>query len=162
MSPPNLYSQATLQRVRSAAIQEGDLVEETLFGPPSDGSSRFRRSGPAMATRLEALSTAAASLGWAFVQAADAGTAGSVPGLDGSGLPRDLAPGAERPGSPADWRRFDAAWARIRRELSAQDLIGVGVALLEFAQACRITADRLAADQLPEDRVVAGPRANCR
>jgi hypothetical protein len=94
--------------------------------------------------QLEALALAAMALGWECVQAADERGVEPCPDLDAEGLSPAMGPGSGRPGSSADWERFDAAWRRVRRELRAHDLIGVGLALIDFAQACRITADRLA------------------
>lgn len=111
--------------------------------PPQIARPAAERLEPPVTLRLESLATAAMALGWSCVQAADEGLSERRQGLGQTGLPVGFEPGAMRPGTHADWRRFDLAWSRVRRELPAQDLAGLGLALLDFAQACRITADRL-------------------
>jgi hypothetical protein len=113
--------------------------------PPTPATSGAPDTGDRPITgQLEALALAAMALGWECVQAADERGVEPYPDLDAEGLSPAMGPGSGRPGSSADWERFDAAWRRVRRELRAHDLIGVGLALIDFAQACRITADRLA------------------
>jgi hypothetical protein len=116
----------------------GDATS-TPGGPAGGGAPGVPITG-----QLEALALAAMALGWECVQAAEERGEEPCPDLDAEGLSPTMGLGSERPGSTADWERFDSAWRRVRRELRAADLTGVGLALLDFAQACRITADRLA------------------
>lgn len=122
---------------------------------PTDGSAeksgpepaRSERARPqaSMTRRLDALATAAMTLGWECVQAATESDHEPLipPDLEPDSLAASLGPHAPRPGSASDWDRFDAAWGRVRREIGSDDLTSVGLALLDFAQACRITAARL-------------------
>ena len=97
-----------------------------------------------MPRRLEALAAAAMALGWDCVQAAnDFGVQPVLSEVDPETLTAALGPQSARPGAEADWRRFDAAWRRVRREFEVDDLAAVGLALIDFAQACRVTAARL-------------------
>src|SRR5947209_1703340 len=72
--------------------------------------------------RLEALAAAAMALGWECVQAAAGPVAGDFPALDSERMFPELGDEEGRPGIEEDWRRFDAAWTRVRREIGLQDL----------------------------------------
>lgn len=100
-----------------------------------------------VATLLDAKATIALAEGWTCLRAAEEGADDAPTRLTLGHLPLELAPESGRPGNPADWGRFDAAWDRVRREQQTRDLTMVGLALLAFAQACSITAMRMAALQ---------------
>ncbi len=100
-----------------------------------------------VASLLDAKATLALAEGWTCLRAAEEGAPDAPKRLALGHLPLELAPGSGRPGNPADWSRFDAAWDRVRREQQTRDLTMVGLALLAFAQACSITAMRMAALQ---------------
>ena len=130
-----------MDRLKRAQGRFARVGRGQAAGPADD--DRPSAAGPPTPRQLEALALASMALGWECVQAADEAETHS-PELDADWLAPALGQAAQRPGSPTDWERFDAAWRRVRRELRANDLVGVGLALIDFAQACRITADRLA------------------
>lgn len=118
-----------LRAVRQAGNSWAQAMRAHKLAPPDAG----------FATRLKALSEAAASEQVAWEHAHAAGLLWRpIPGAEGAEPPYELRPGTGRRGPAALWVRFDAAVQGLNRAITGSDAAAVADAFGEFAEA---TAD---------------------
>lgn len=99
-----------------------------------------------MAARLRELGEAALWLGWTWRQGYEEGIRRPLPKLTEQDLPEELRPGTQRVSPPASWQRFDIAWRRLQARLSEGSVALAVFALVDFGQACQLTAAQIEPD----------------
>jgi hypothetical protein len=124
-----------LRAVRQAGNSWAQAMRAHKLAPPDAG----------FATRLRALSDAAASEQVAWAHAHAAGLLWRpIPGAERAEPPYELRPGTGRRGPPLQWARFDAAVAALNRAITGSDAAAVADAFGELAEAAADLTDSVA------------------
>jgi hypothetical protein len=140
-----------MRLVQHASSGWADAMRAHVLAPPD----------PGFATRLRALSEAAATEQMAWEQAHDAGMLWRpVPGAEKSEPPYELRPGTGRRGPEELWTRFDQAVAGLNQAITGSSAVDVAAAFGEMSDATADLAD--AVERLDEVARQAQTRARAR
>lgn len=140
-----------MRLVEHASSGWADAMRAHVLAPPD----------PGFASRLRALSQAAATEQMAWEQAHAAGMMWRpVPGAESSEPPYELRPGTGRRGPTELWTRFDESVAGLNRAITGSSAVDVAAAFGEMSDAAADLAD--AVERLDEIARQAQARARTR
>jgi len=123
-----------MRAVRQASNSWAEAMRAHKLAPPD----------PAFASRLRALSEAAANEQVAWEHAHAAGLLWRpIPGAETAEPPYELRPGTGRRGPAELWERFDAAVTQLNRAITGTDAAAVADAFGEVSQAAGELADSI-------------------
>jgi hypothetical protein len=123
-----------VERMTSAGQSWESALDAHALAPPDAG----------FASRLRALSSAAAEQAAAFELASQGGLGWRARTIEGEfRLAPELTPGMTRPGSEELWQRFDEAVAELATALSGSSLAGLAEAFSELSEVSGLLATEL-------------------
>jgi hypothetical protein len=123
-----------VERMTSAGQTWESALDAHALAPPDAG----------FASRLRALSTAAAEQAAAFELAAQGGLGWRPRTIEGEfRLAPELTPGMTRPGSDELWQRFDQSVAGLAAALSGSSLADLAAAFAELSEVSGLLATEL-------------------